>query len=455
MYDYQCMQHITKNDPQEMQHERDSHTSSIQKASFPLWVVFLFLFLVSLLLGLGVYIVLQKRAMETPVAVTTGSPEVFPSPSVSTAIAPGPDWKIYRDDKAGFMLQYPPTVKLDQQDLGDKDNEEDILSISVESIDSIPEDLPLGMGRASALADKAALEKGVAQTVGDFAASDALVRIGNMYNARMTSILSRFEICSVIFSRKIVFYPNNFRVMISLSGSEKTIIPSMPEFFTVDKTNCGSNTMWNRDRMGEFMPILAKGQGKGAGQAWYDTFSAIAKTITPIPVSQTSTPSPLKPTGSRTCEVSDPDFCTMIANIQTKMYASNYAGLLDFQKKTTVTCDPDGMAIAICEGAPKGAVKEGYAIGYNQSEGSVQEQYQYISTIQSYIRENGPFLYKGSLQSGDTGIIVYLSPDNTKIFVFPFTRQGSIWGFRYILIGQTFGESAYSKLSPSLLESVR
>jgi len=423
------------------------------KQPLPIGIVFLIIFLFSLILGMGMYIGFQQGLFQkkTPTVVSTQTPTPGAVSTLiyASTVKPGPDWLTYKEEQTGLTLQYPPAVLLNT---GGKGSTQMILSVSAEFIDSIPEELPLGMGREEAIADKESLDKGVAQTVGDFAASDALVRIGDTYNGRMTSVLSRFEVCSVIFSRKLVFYPGNYRVVVSLDGVNEAIISSMPEFFTTDPTNCGEFKIWNRNRMGEFVPTLAKGQGKGAGQAWYDTFGAIMKTITIAPLVQNSTSPAPSPIPKQTCEVSDSAFCKVLSDIQQSMEAKNYNGVIAYQTTTSVTCDPDGMFVAICEGAPKGAVKEGYSIGYNQSEGTVHTRDAHLMAITSYIATNGPFIYKGSLQSGDKGVIVYLNGDASKLFVLNMKRAGATWRFDSILVGGTFGDSSYVTLSPSLVQ---
>ena len=429
------------------------------KASIPLWVIILVLFLASLIVGMGIYIGFQRGLFQGNGSAATSVITPSLSPTLPAAMTPGADWNTYRDEKAGFTLRYPTTVLAN---VDGKGVNQPILSVSVEAINSIPESMPLGMGRAEAIADKALLEKGTAQTVGDFAASDALVKIGNIYNGRMTSVLSRFEICSVIFSRSLVFYPNGYRVIISLSGNENQIFLDMPEFFIVDSKNCGEQTMWNRDVMGTFMPTLASGKGKGAGQEWYDTFTAIIKTIELIPVVSPAAVSFLPsasvsptPTPAGACEVADSGLCNIISDIKTGMAAKNYNTVISYQTPTLVTCDPDGMYVAVCDGVAKGVVKEGYTLGYNQSEGSVQTRDQHLAALASYVNTNGPFVYKGSVQSGDRGVIVYLNTDASKLFVLYLKRAGLTWRFSSILVGGTFGDTAFATLSPSLLDRVQ
>jgi hypothetical protein len=191
------------------------------------------------------------------------------------------DWKTYTNSNAGFSLKYPPSVLLENQKGG---IDQSTLFISAEKLSDIPEDLPSLMGRNDALASKALLESGKGVST---------VKIGNLYGA-IGAKLSQFEICSVILSRSLTFYPGEYRVIISLAGPEAAIMDSMPEFFTVDEKNCGKNRMWDQNNKNSFLDVLAKKQGKGAAQEWYDTFDAIVKTVTLI------TPASPSPTAAAT-----------------------------------------------------------------------------------------------------------------------------------------------------------
>jgi len=439
---------------------------SSPKYGVPVWVIVLVLFLFALVVGMGVYIGFQNSFFQTTLPSTQImlTPSNTPAPetgmrTLRTTMKPDGTWLTYTNTDAGFTLKYPPSVRFDTGDGGDMGDERDTLTIAVEKMSDIPEEYPLGMDRKTAVADREALEKGKAQTIGDFASSDALIPLNTdsgVLNARMNSVLSRFEVCSVLFNRSLTFYPGEFRVRITLDRDEKSIVESMPEFFTSDAKNCGEQMMWVRsaDKMGQFLPTLARGEGKGAGQAWYDAFDGIIQTIT-LMLPATGIPpvvSPTTPSLTQACEVGDNAFCNVLNDIKTSMAGNNYSNVIAYQNTTTVICDPDGMAIALCEGMAKGVVKEGYAIGYNQSEGGIHTREQHLASIASYIAESGPFIYKGSLQDGDKGVIVYLNADGSKLFVLRMKREGNTWRFSTVLVGGTFGDTSFTTLNPSLLE---
>lgn len=198
-----------------------------------------------------------------------------------------PELKTYTHTEAGFSLKYPTSVLLDAETEGAT---QPILSVSAQKLSDIPEDLPSFMGRSDALKQKADLSKGGGTTV----------KIGSL-NGQVDTHLSQFEICSVLLTRSLTFYPGDYRVIISLAGPKEAIIKSMPEFFTTNPTNCGTKQVWNQDKVSSFESTLAQKKGQGVGQDWYDTFDAIVKTITLTTSGNTvSVPSNTTPTPSST-----------------------------------------------------------------------------------------------------------------------------------------------------------
>lgn len=158
---------------------------------------------------------------------------------------------------------------------------------------------------------------------------------------------------------------------------------------------------------------------------------------------------------AQACDVTDESFCIVISDLTAFVSTPNYDGFLAYQNPQSVTCDPEGMAVAICEGAAKGVVKEGFSIGYNQSEGTTLTRDNYLKTVSDYIKTNGPFSYQGSLVSGDKGVAVFLNPKKDHILVFPMKKNGETWEMNHLLVGGTFGDTSFTNLSNSLLDFVQ
>ena len=163
----------------------------------------------------------------------------------------------------------------------------------------------------------------------------------------------------------------------------------------------------------------------------------------------------VSPTNASSCDVSDNSFCNVLADLKSALSTNNYAGFLAYQNLQSITCDPDGMFVAICEGAAKGIVKQGYGIGYNQSEGTIVNKNDYGTSVFGYVNSNGPFIYRGSLVSGDKGVAVFLNAKKDHLLVFPLKRTGSTWRMNTLLLGGTFADNSFDSLSNSLLNFVQ
>jgi hypothetical protein len=135
------------------------------------------------------------------------------------------------------------------------------------------------LGRTDAIKEKAELALGGASAI----------KIGSLY-ARPSYTYSLFEECSVMFVRRLAFYPVDFRVVLTLTAPEEKMMSTMPSFFTTNSSCPGR--VWDRTNDGGFETALTQHQGKGIAQEWYDTFYAIANTVQVFPPTATPTPSP-------------------------------------------------------------------------------------------------------------------------------------------------------------------
>ena len=113
------------------------------------------------------------------------------------------------------------------------------------------------------------------------------------------------------------------------------------------------------------------------------------------------------------------------------------------------------MFISVCEGVAKGVVKQGYSIGYNQSEGTMISKDEYLTTVGNYVKTNGPFIYQGSLVQENKGVAVFLNSNKDHILVFPAKRSGTSWKIDFLLVGGAFGDNSFVNLNNSLLDFVQ
>jgi len=403
------------------------------KPVFPWGIAVLVIVVIALSVGITLFLV---KGSSIPFLSQT-KPTYQPTASVVNTT----DWKTYTNAEAGFTLKYPPTVLLNAETKGATPL---VLTTDVQKLSSIPEDLPQFMGRKDALIQKERLKTG----------GENVVKIGSL-NGEPGFSLSVFQVCSVLFERSLTFYPGDFRVIIYLNGPKEKIIKSIPDFFTIDQASCGTEQVWNREKLPVFLETLKKKEGKGAGQEWYDTFDTIIKTVTLTNVVGSPASVTMSPTNASVCDVSDNGFCNILADLKSALSAKKYAGFLAYQNLQSVTCDPDGMFVAICEGEAKGTVKQGYGIGYNQSEGTMVNKNDYVTSVFGYVNSNGPFIYRGSLISGEKGVAVFLNAKKDHILVFPLKRTDGTWRMNTLILGGTFADNSFDSLSNSLLDFVQ
>ncbi len=226
------------------------------------------------------YAILRNRtANNTSSLVPEGSPAAALTKTVDTS-----SWLVYTNAETGLSLKYPSTVILNGETKGATKL---VLNVNVDKLSSIPEDLPMNQGRDYALQEKERLANGV---------GDDLVKIGSLYG-QVSTTLSQFEVCSVMFVKEVTFYPSNYRVTISLVAPKEKVMADMPGYFTEDKANCSSQRRWRENGQEQFEQALSYDQGSGMAQDWYDTFNGIVGTInlsipnTPTTKTENKTPS--------------------------------------------------------------------------------------------------------------------------------------------------------------------
>jgi hypothetical protein len=251
-------------------------TVSPSSGRSPLLVVVALLLLLVVVGLVGVVIFLLKRP--TPTAVlTTSSPTPAPAAPNQQWAVNTTNWLTYTDPVAGFSFKYPQTVLLNDE----SDNKSKIhLSVLVEKVADMPEDMPTPfLGRHDAVKEKAELTQG----------GTTAIKIGSLY-ARPSYTYSLFEECSVMFVRRLAFYPADYRAVLTLTAPEEPVMNAMPTFFTTN-TTC-PNRVWDHTKNSGFETALTQHQGQGIAQEWYDTFYAIADTVQVFPPTATPSPSP-------------------------------------------------------------------------------------------------------------------------------------------------------------------
>jgi len=181
-------------------------------------------------------------------------------------------WQLHIDDKAGFSVKYPQNAVF-------QGGLEDDLSfnITVTHIDDL--EYP-GFGKEEALNNIEELNKGEYGEEFDWPLklSKKVIRVGNK-NMQGFMVLGRFEVCDVVFERRLIFYNNNYQIEITLRGDKDKIVESMSQYFKIDNLNCQDDKIWDFDKQNEFYQNLSDGKGSVVAQEWFDSFDEMVKTI--------------------------------------------------------------------------------------------------------------------------------------------------------------------------------
>ena len=183
-------------------------------------------------------------------------------------------WQIYENEEAWFNLKYPHHVSLDDEEGKIK------LAIDVQNINKLEDEAPLGLGKDNALKTREALSNGEYGEVIDFPLEiSKQVRAVKGKNAQEFMVLSRFEVCDVVFERKTRFFVDDYQIVLTLSTPKKTIAQTMPAYFTTDNENCEEELIWDFDLQKNFYQNLASGIGSQNALEWFNSFDKIVETI--------------------------------------------------------------------------------------------------------------------------------------------------------------------------------
>lgn len=205
---------------------------------------------------------------------TTSKEEDFNNSGQAKEILSEQDlWAIYENKDANFSLRYPRNVVI-----GKNRNSDQIqLSVSVAPIDKI-ENPSISTEDFQNIAKK--LEKGeYGEDMGESLENSKKIRELQAKNAQEGMVLSRFEVCDVVFERNLVFYTGEYQVFVSVIGPKEKIIEENPDFFKKDIENCSSEDVWVFERQSQFYSDLSDKKGAEISQEWFDAFDEIVNTI--------------------------------------------------------------------------------------------------------------------------------------------------------------------------------
>jgi len=180
-------------------------------------------------------------------------------------------WQFYDDKKAGFSLKYPHNVVMVDK-VGN-------LSLTIESVKIDDLDFP-SFNKEEVLEDIQSLKNGQYGEEYDWplGVSKKVRDLGEV-NGQEFMVLSRFEVCDVVFERKLLFYNNDYRILITLKEIKSNIVDNLSKYFEINEENCGVEAIWNFEKQDQFYLDLVGGKSFFTAQEWFDTFDKIVDTI--------------------------------------------------------------------------------------------------------------------------------------------------------------------------------
>ncbi len=162
--------------------------------------------------------------------------------------------------------------------------------------------------------------------------------------------------------------------------------------------------------------------------------STFQQTPNIIPVVENLNQITITPTLSMPCNLQNAENCKTVDGIKTAIENKKYSDLLPYYELNTVDCpEPGGYPIQVCEGKTQGTKVSGYNVGYNYSEGGLLSKDYFLTTINDYVNQSGPFVFKSYNETSN--IIHYLSADERSMFDVHFKNTTDGLKIDYLLLG--------------------
>ena len=231
----------------------------------------------------------------------TATPKATPQPTAD----PYAGWKTYSDTAAKYSFRYPATVTFYSK-IADGNgpmnfykssglalylNQHLVSSLASESGND-PES-GHGYGRQTAEKDRLELTQGQrGEGIGFDQSADTsqdIYKVGDVY-VKKTVMLLMHDTCNPMFGYDLIFYRNGYQTILTLDAAIPEIEKSMPAFFNA--TECKPELTFNLPPFGAdgkpthtandmeaFLTTLAAHKGAAAAQAWSDTFTKIADSL--------------------------------------------------------------------------------------------------------------------------------------------------------------------------------
>jgi hypothetical protein len=182
--------------------------------------------------------------------------------------------KSYEDEKAGFSLQYPSGVSLNETDKSNAFQ----LKIQVDDVQSVEGDM--GYGKETTMKNMSSLNKGEFGENVDWPVEESkkVIKIGDV-NAQEFMVLGGPDVCDVLFERKAYFFRNNYRVVITLEAPKDFFVDTLTQYFKTDKGDCGGGEIWGASEQKNFYQDLENGNAPEGIKSWFGMFDQIINSI--------------------------------------------------------------------------------------------------------------------------------------------------------------------------------
>lgn len=214
------------------------------------------------------YLYIQNQSLKSQLIKLQSTPIPTPTPADSMA-----NWKIYTDSNSGFTIKYPSDY-LFNSDV--KQSDKSRLSITSRLISEIT-DASMNFTKEVALKDEISLQNGNYGEHVDWPTSNSekVVTLDGV-NAKTYLVLGRFDVCDVSPQRTAILYHNNYQINITLAAPSN-IARLAPDYFRVEKAECGDVPMWKADST--FYTDLVSQKAPISIQNWYNSFDQILSTF--------------------------------------------------------------------------------------------------------------------------------------------------------------------------------
>ena len=188
------------------------------------------------------------------------------------------NWLKYNNPEIGFSFEYPSNLLFLKENEYNQDSQKSFIKLEIKDIGKVED--PMDFNFEDAMKNIEALSSGKFGLEYDFPFTPSkMVKTVGFLFAQDFLVLARFEICNVTLERKLLFYFNNKQIVLTLYAPTKQLFKTMPEYFTIDKANCGDALIWNQEEQTDFFNSLKVGNASPIIQKWYNQFDKISETI--------------------------------------------------------------------------------------------------------------------------------------------------------------------------------